>query len=451
MQYKPSIFNTIVQNSEGDYLVYNSCIGTRSFLKLSRTKDKDTYECLVRKCTEARKPNSIRGLEVLIQKGLLVPVEKDERYTLRMIYQQVINDSTLELTILPTEACNFRCRYCYESFQNGIMSENIQKRIISFVNKNLRKYTGLSVSWFGGEPLEAIDVIDNLSKHFIDVCSRQKKIYTAGITTNAYNLDVDMARRLYALRVIYYQITIDGMQSTHDRQRPLANGEPTFNRIVSNLLNIKNNIKNKTITFSIRTNFTKEILNDIDHYIEYFSSHFGDDDRFRFFVRPVMDWGGERVKTMKSSMFESKDAIADIYQSIINVDNRLPMNFEGFFEPGGSVCYAAKKNAYVIDSRGNVHKCTCNFDEEANSKIGEIDSEGNMRLDSYKQALWLCDATRCHNEECSFRGSCLGECCPAKRVINGLDRPQCPLEKENIEQTLCLIDRKNNSFERLPI
>jgi len=236
------------------------------------------------------------------------------------------------------------------------------------------------------------------------------------------------------------------LQKTHDRQRPLIDGSPTFEHIINNLKLIKEQVKNRTITFSIRTNFTKEIFEDIHKYIDFFYENFGDDDRFSFFIRPVMDWGGERVKSFKESMFDDKDTLSGVYNELINSQKRLNMNYEGFFEPGGSVCYAAKKNAFIIDSRGNIHKCTCDFNNEKNSKIGEIDSAGNMVLDQYKQALWLCETETCQNYSCSFRGSCLGECCPAKRVIKKLKSPVCPIEKEYIEDTLCLLDKNNHSF-----
>ena len=51
------------------------------------------------------------------------------------------------------------------------MSEAVQNSIIKFVQKNIRYYTELNVGWFGGEPLEALDVVENLSKRLI--CFRQ--------------------------------------------------------------------------------------------------------------------------------------------------------------------------------------------------------------------------------------------------------------------------------------
>ena len=54
----------------------------------------------------------------------------------------------------------------------------------------------MRVEWFGGEPLLCMDVIENLSKHFIDICRKAHKGYTAAITTNGYLLDLETFRKL---------------------------------------------------------------------------------------------------------------------------------------------------------------------------------------------------------------------------------------------------------------
>ncbi|MDQ0412874.1 hypothetical protein [Mesobacillus stamsii] len=59
----------------------------------------------------------------------------------------------LFLTIMPTEQCNFRCVYCYESFLRGSMLPDIRKGLISFVEKKSKTINDYFVDWFGGEPL----------------------------------------------------------------------------------------------------------------------------------------------------------------------------------------------------------------------------------------------------------------------------------------------------------
>ena len=37
-----------------------------------------------------------------------------------------LSSRRLQLILMPTEQCNFRCTYCYESFSNGRMSQEVQ-------------------------------------------------------------------------------------------------------------------------------------------------------------------------------------------------------------------------------------------------------------------------------------------------------------------------------------
>ena len=60
-------------------------------------------------------------------------------------------DRVLVLTIMPTEACNFRCVYCYEDHENITMKTDIVVGIERFLEKNYAKYNHISISWFGGE------------------------------------------------------------------------------------------------------------------------------------------------------------------------------------------------------------------------------------------------------------------------------------------------------------
>lgn len=120
---------------------------------------------------------------------------------------------------MPTEKCNFKCKYCYETFRKGKMSPAVQDAIINYVKKNIRNHTELAVIWFGGEPLEALDVIERLSLAFINICQLARKPYSASMTTNGYNLTPEVYNKLYDLKVYGYQITLDGYKDQHNSQR----------------------------------------------------------------------------------------------------------------------------------------------------------------------------------------------------------------------------------------
>jgi len=73
------------------------------------------------------------------------------------------NNGYLSFIILPTDDCNFRCQYCYEDHEKRRMSISYLDLIARFVDKNIEKYKGLKVEWFGGEPLLELESIYYLS------------------------------------------------------------------------------------------------------------------------------------------------------------------------------------------------------------------------------------------------------------------------------------------------
>jgi len=165
----------------------------------------------------------------------------------------------LSLYILPTEQCNFRCKYCYETFPDLKMPKSIQDGIIRYVARNISKYKVLHVEWFGGGPLLALDVIEYISNVLLEICKKNGVVYYAAMTTNAYLLDLECFRRLKRCRVLSYQITADGVKQTHDNQRALASGAGTYDRIMRNLTQIQQNIKTLCLDITIRVNISKAV------------------------------------------------------------------------------------------------------------------------------------------------------------------------------------------------
>lgn len=447
MEYKFSIYNYYTQNYKGDYLLYNSYTGTESFLKIPKEDPYHVHMCIEGTENINLLPQNI--FETLRKRGFIVPESDNEAQKLQLLYFSKINDGNLHITILPTEQCNFRCKYCYESFSDGIMSDEVQNRLILYVQKSISKYNSMSVSWFGGEPLLAFSVIKNLSNAFLDICRKHRKSYTASITTNGYMLTYDMLRELKKVHITQYQITIDGLSKTHDVQKPLANGKGTFDTIIKNLEEIRDKEKSPLLSFTIRTNISKDVLIDINEYIKYFSEKFGNDKRFSYFMRPVMDLGGERVNEFRKNMLEN-DALENIYQILVNHPHtKFPFVYHRFLNPSDGVCYASRLNSYVINPKGNILKCTCHLEHPAN-QIGQIDENGYLDINESMFSAWL-PRYGCNNYECFFAPVCLMEGCPAIRVISNESVPSCPHEKNNLSTVLQIIDAQNELFEELEV
>lgn len=160
--------------------------------------------------------------------------------------------------------------------------------------------------------------------------------------------------------MLYFQITIDGLKKTHDYQRPLCNGEGSFDRILFNLETIRDRITSSCFRITLRTNFSREMIAHIPAYKEFFGTRFGQDPRFQFFFRPVMDWGGDRIDEFRDSLIGER-LMTDIYQTAMDYGPKLNFIYEDFLNPGGSVCYAAKKMPIPLPQKGRFINAPVSF------------------------------------------------------------------------------------------
>ena len=177
-------------------------------------------------------------VEELVLNGFIVNPE-EELITLKDKRESVLNPTVLRLIIIPTMKCNFQCKYCYEKHSNTVMNEQIVNSIIMYVKKNIEKFSGVYISWFGGEPLLNMPIIRKISKSIALICTMYKKMFMSGITTNGYLLSDEVIDELLKYNFCHFQVTLDGPKETHDLSRPLIGGYSTFDKIKNNLLNLK--------------------------------------------------------------------------------------------------------------------------------------------------------------------------------------------------------------------
>lgn len=439
--YKPSRFNYFKRMNNGELLLYNSL--SCKLCRVPQKQSKEISEMLVEKEVE----KTIIGYPTLIQDGYFVPAKADEIATLIKTYEDYYNDTALNLMILPTHKCNCRCVYCYEDFEGGTMTLKTQENVIAYVKKMLKNCSSLHVSWFGGEPLVDMGVIRNLSKSFIDICKTEKKRYSADITTNGTLLNFETFQELKSYRVLTYQITIDGTKETHDFQRPFANDKnSSYDSIIDNLLAIKNNIKSKSFRVYLRINLTKQMLPNLERYIDEMDSMFGNDSRFLFSIDVAQDWGGDRIESFKDSILTDENEIKDIYGYIRNLAKKSSLIiFRDFEEMNiASGCYVSQKNFITIDSSGRITKCA----QESRHNISSIgDLSEKIEINEFEIAKWSSLNSIHIPEKCKdcflLPKGCFRSCnCTLQLYIDKYirnktnDNPMCSELKSNIDEYL---------------
>lgn len=366
--------------------------------------------------------------------GLLVQRDLDEAQLVHSSYLRRYDHSTLHLIILPTEDCNFRCVYCYESFLRGEMPVEIRDGIRRFVERqdNLRR---LDVAWFGGEPFLAADVVIELTEWFQNYTQQRDITFAGTATTNGSLLTPDVADRVIPLGVTHFQITLDGIAADHDTRRVGRHGEKTFQSIVDNLRYLRDSKHDFTVM--LRHNFDPDSLQRLDQYISLIKEEFGGDSRFKTHWEAIGQWGGPNDESL--TVCEGRSGPRAI------LDARRAAAEAGFqdetllkeLQPEGSVCYAASPRSFVVGSDGALYKCTVELDYHDRNKVGTLQPDGVMDLDWRKMALW-CETDgmeagkKCTT--CWFSPACHGAVCP-KEWMDDND-VGCPPAKQTISETL---------------
>lgn len=163
--------------------------------------------------------------------------EREALLTQRRIESATAPDGNVQVTICPTLACNFECPYCFATRGKGKMSEDVQDDVVALVGRMLDAGNAkkLTITWFGGEPLLATDVIEALSPRLIAAAEERGCEYKAWIFTNGYLITEDVVDLLLRCQVTRVHIPLDGVGPTNDATRRLLGGGPTFDRIVENI------------------------------------------------------------------------------------------------------------------------------------------------------------------------------------------------------------------------
>ena len=419
MEYKTSSFNYSTYY-EKELLIVNFRKGLSSFRVVTGNDIDAVKKYLSLSSCEIENPDNIE--KELIDGGFLIPIGDDEDAEIEMLQMDYVYNNKLQLIVHVTRDCNFRCKYCFINFEHQKLEFIVQEQIVDFIRKNINKYSGVYISWFGGEPLLGMDVISYISERVINICKKARKPYVAGMTTNGYLLTPQNIRKLLSLKVYSYCITLDGLKESHDNQRVLVNGGPTFQKILDNLRYIKNEINFRYLSICIRTNFTKTTLDSLDEFLDFFKTEFGDDHRFTPLFKLASDWGGERIDSIRRELLKPSD-VETIYNCVLMQEKPFSLSNITSLYFGGMTCNAVRKNKYTISTEGIVSKCDTACEE---TKVGYIDSAG-WHFDRLKEAKWLI-AFRQRGEECDqcpFRCMCFQGACPKKKLLDQT-KNSCP-------------------------
>ena len=441
-----SRYNIFIRDDDGNLLVYNFLKGLSSIISV-KEEDIDEFTQYFMTPTEIGLETSEKYKEAvsfMMQAGILVYSDINEDVLLDEYQYNDIFDSKLNLTILPTGKCNFRCPYCFEtpqSFSREKMTKEAQDAIIKYVQKNITKHQSLHISWFGGEPLVAPDVIKRLSENFINICGKRYIPYSADVVTNGYFLNADIFDMLYNLKVYEYMITVDGFKEQHDRRRFTASGKGSYDVIMQNLMRIRDNKKYRFAHITIRINMSRGFLESMNEFVNFLANEFGNDNRFRIMFVPVVkfsnsDFPDDQIYHDHKELFSQLHHNEDYLKWFNYKEQKLvPISIQ-------DKCPSAMKNMYLIAPDLHIYKCNAHYDMKANH-LGYMDLDGTMVLNESLHKCWymmrkVIRNTKERCKECFYLPCCpeVYPGCPVTYLNSQSDNIACPMESDEYRKKI---------------
>ena len=353
-----------------------------------------------------------------------------ERDTPKKLLEQFFKNynycsGTLRITLIFSEACNFRCDYCYEDYDGHFIEEETKLGILNFIKQYTREnYTNkLVISWFGGEPTLFKDSVIDFMIKLREVIHPDINI-VGFMTTNAYLLSKEAFDAYFQVGIVGYQITVDGFAHTHNKLRRSRDGKETWDTIINNLHAIANSMYDDVFVL-LRINYNAEVYKDLISFIEFIKNEFN--NAFVIHTHPITHLGSsDRDSICDPVVSEYAEIQIGEYFAKHETQGDFSILRASLF---GGVCYAAKRNSFLIDSYGCIRKCTVDLHSDENY-VGQIVDSSHFTIDVRSLAKWTETKTSIPEcENCCIYPTCMGRTCPHSALS---DNQTCRTNKEAI-------------------
>ena len=420
MGYKISKYNFVfpVKNDNDDSkekIMYNSRTGALALV------DAGKYELYRKFKEQGTMIVDEEFMNNLIAGGYIVSEDLDELDLIKYnLMKMRFSKTTLNMTIVPTADCNFRCIYCYEKdkIKSVTMSEEHQEQLIALVLGEMEGIKKFEVIWYVGEPLLAMDVIEKLSFRFLELCNEKMIEYEASMITNGYLLTPDVVSRLTEIKVKNIQVTLDGDADDHDKRRPFFDGRPTFDKILENLCGLKGR---SGISVSVRINADRHNIDRVDNVVKKLKKN-----SLEQFVYPYLAMVENANNTYNdNSCFRKNEFSLFEYEFVVrnqlDILGHIPRQL-------GNYCGADYVGSLVINAEGLIYKCWSELGIKDRS-VGDLCN--GVREKSVLMSYLLYDATEdVECRQCKFLPLCMGGCPYMRRVAPDI---RCTKMKYSLE------------------
>jgi len=235
-------------------------------------------------------PEDIRRL---VEQEILISDDVDERDRIRYLVNSAkFNYTAMEVALVATRACNFRCKYCTEAgrFSDAHMTDETADAAVNYI-KNVADAKGtqhLTVGFYGGEPLLNLEGIVHAAHALREAFRSTRTKLVLFAVTNGYELTPKAFDRLADAGVVSFQVTLDGPKDVHDSRRVLRGGGATWERIVRNMIALVQDERLNAL--GIRINIDRHSSLSVPHLLDELQEQqiLADTRRVQAYIAPVI-------------------------------------------------------------------------------------------------------------------------------------------------------------------
>lgn len=441
-----SRYTFLFDSNNKEFYIYNSL--SNALIELDETSYR-YLDSAKKNHTTIRQSDLDKTLyDVLTNKKFITDNNVDDFLLYKsIITRQRANDNSMHLTIAPTMDCCFRCHYCFEKYKEpGVMSEIVMDSIVKYLN-SLPSKPDVSITWFGGEPLMAIEQIEKL---YNKIESNYKKPNKSNIITTGIHINKDVITILRKVGITSMQITLDGLKETHNKVKYTQECKDAFSKVLDNVDLVMSQAPEINVVFRINT--TKLNMNEYVPLYTQLVNRYKQYQNYGISPGIVMERGACQIKGADKSIFftpkENAHFNLDLYHKhhIYTAFMRYPSRF--FLE-----CGMRNNLTIAFDPSGYAYKC---WELIGNKKyaIGKLTDDGKLEIINsvhYNRQMYGADPLEdpvCR--KCKYLPICNGGC-PIQRIENCFENKKnnvCTLYKGYMEEFLKIhmeIKRLKNS------
>lgn len=347
----------------------------------------------------------------------------------------------MEYVFYLTNACNLRCKYCYEkNKKNNHMNFSIIEKLLNERKKSTDKST--TVSFFGGEPLLEKQLIYKTVKMCKDITKNTKHKFEFSLTTNGTLID-DEFIKFCKKNNITVGISIDGTESIHNLNRVDKTGKGSFQAIINNS---KKCIAAKlscmalpVVTLNNVTALSESVKFLIDVGFKNITCNFNYSD----------NWDVSTLNVLKREYIK----IADIYYNEFKNKNYIkiyPLDTKIQLHVNERKCSdSCNVNRIVVDTDGKLYPC---IQYVGNNEFVIGDYENGVDDKKRRTLILKRLNSKVVCEECNLKDRCIYKCGCARIMttqnITEVSPIVCETERIYIETADALAARLYNDFKR---